>query len=59
MIENARDTMNGIFAKASTSRIRSQTRAKLQHQSKESLHRLPPKLNRGTIRLRGMIYIHQ
>ena len=58
VIENARDTMKRIFAEASISPIRSQTRTKLQHQSKGSLRRLLSKLNRGTANLRGMIYIH-
>lgn len=57
MIENAKDTMNKIFAEASISPIRSQTRTKLQHQSKGSLRRLLSKLNRGTASLRGMIYL--
>ena len=58
MIENARDTMNRIFAEASISPVRLQTRTKLQHQSKGSLRHLLSKLNRGTAILRGMIYIH-
>ena len=40
MIENASDTMNRIFEKASISSIRSQTRTTMQHQSKESLRHL-------------------
>ena len=50
--------MNRIFAKESISPIRSQTRTKLQHQSKGILYRLLPKLNRGIASLRGMIYVY-
>ena len=58
MIKNARDTMNRIFDEDSIRPIRSQTRTKLQHQSKGILRRLLSKLNRGTARLRGMIYVY-
>ena len=55
VIENARDTMNRIFVEASISPIRPQTRTKLQHRSKDSLHCLLSQLNRDTASLRGMI----